>query len=418
MNELGISYIGNNKLNEAEPLLLQALEYAKKSSLKKLEISANLHLYEIHRSKKNYEKALLYHVKYSELNDSINSAETNKIARELEKKYEDEKKNTQIEKLSFEKKEGEIENKRKGEWLIFAIIGSSLILIAFGFAVYAFINKRKANIQLQALHTEVSKQKNELFDKNKNITDSILYAQRIQKALLTSRHYIKESIPEFFIVNKPKDIVSGDFYWAYRKDKDFYFMLADCTGHGVPGAFMSLLGISYLNELLIGRNLKDTNIIIDKLRSDIITALSDNNESSYEIKDGMDGVFCKFNFSKLTLEYTAANNKIVVVRNSSVIELKGDKMPIGRSPKDSEHFIKHEFILQKNYMVYMFTDGFPDQFGGARGKKLKEKALKELLLQHSVSSLPEQEKILRAYFDQWKGNLEQVDDVCLVGFKI
>ncbi|MBK6522038.1 MAG: SpoIIE family protein phosphatase [Sphingobacteriaceae bacterium] len=416
--DMGEMFVDAGKYNEAEPLLLKCLKYAKEGSLMNSQIAANLKLYEVYNAKKNYEKALFYHVEYSKLNDSINDAETNKIARELEKKYEDQKKLAQIEKLNSEKTVSEAENERKGQLLIFAIIGCALILIALGFAVYAFINKRKANIELQTLHKEVSLQKNELFDKNKNITDSILYAQRIQKALLTSHVYIKESISEFFIINKPKDIVSGDFYWAQRSGKDLYFMLADCTGHGVPGAFMSLLGISYLNELIVGRNLKDTNSIIDQLRQEIISALSDKDNDAYQMKDGMDAVFCKFNFSKLTLDYTAANNAIVVVRNGIAIDLKGDKMPVGRSPRDHVHFTKHEFTLQKNDMVYMFTDGYPDQFGGPKGKKLKEKPLKELLCEFSRLTIAEQEKSLTAYFSEWKGSLEQIDDVCLVGIKI
>lgn len=318
----------------------------------------------------------------------------------------------------MEKTVSEAENERKGQLLVFAIIACALVIIALAFAVFAFINKRKANIELQALHNEVNLQKNELFDKNKNITDSILYAQRIQRALLSSRAYIKANVNDFFIVYKPKDIVSGDFYWAQRSGDDFFFMLADCTGHGVPGAFMSLLGISYLNELIVGRNLKDTNVIIDQLRQEIITALNDKDDTTYQMKDGMDAVLCKFNLSKLTLEYTAANNKIVVVRNNTVIDLRGDSMPIGRSPKDHEHFTKHEFSLQKNDIVYMFTDGYPDQFGGPKGKKLKERPLKELLAKYSSLPLREQEKDLTLYFTEWKGNLEQIDDVCLVAIKI
>jgi serine phosphatase RsbU (regulator of sigma subunit) len=412
---LGELYVETGRYKEAESLILNGLKYYNSSALTRDMINAYFALYKLHSKQKNYKTALEYHEKYWALNDSINNAETNKIARELEKKYEDQKKIAQIEKLNSENIAGEAENERKGQLLVFAIIGCVLVLIALGFAVYAFINKRKANIELQVLHNAVNEQKNELLEKNKSITDSIHYAQRIQKALLSSRSYIKEHANDFFIIHKPKDIVSGDFYWAQRSGDDLFFMLSDCTGHGVPGAFMSLLGISYLNELVVGQKNKDTDKILNGLRANIIQALTDN---TYEMKDGMDGVLCRFNFKKLSLQYSAANNSIVIIRDNNIIELSGDKMPVGRSPRDSENFVAHDFELKKNDMIYLFTDGFPDQFGGPKGKKLKERSLKEMLLKWHELSLEEQEISLNAYFSDWKKDLEQVDDVTLVGFKI
>lgn len=417
-SELGSIYLETKKYDKAEPLLLQSLEYAHKSSLLQSELSNNLKLFQLYQAKKQYAKALDYHLQYFALNDSINNAETNKAARELEKKYQNEKKEAQIEKLNAENRAQETEVKRQNQLLLFAIIGFTLLLIAFGFAIYAFINKKKANNELKTLHKEVSIQKNELFDKNKSITDSILYAHRIQKALLTSHSYIKKNINDFFIVYKPKDIVSGDFYWALKTENGFYFMLADCTGHGVPGAFMSLLGINFLNELLQEQKISETNEIANKLRLEIINALTDDNTTNYQMKDGMDGVLCRFDFKAMKLQYTAANNKIVIIRDGLIIDLKGDKMPIGRSPKDEQLFTAHEFDLLKGDMVYLFTDGFPDQFGDEKGKKLKEKNLKEFILKSSGLPLPQQEANLINYLEKWRGELEQIDDICLVGFKI
>jgi serine phosphatase RsbU (regulator of sigma subunit) len=412
---LGRLYALQKRYKEAEALLMSSLNYFKNSSLKKEEIVGYLFLYELYKAQNKPDKALYYHERYFQLNDSINNAETNKIARELEKKYEDQKKIAQIEKLNAENIAGESENERKGQLLIFAVIACVLVAIGLGFAIYAFVNKRKANIELHVLHKAVSDQKNELFEKNKNITDSILYAQRIQRALLSSRAYIKENVNDFFIIHKPKDIVSGDFYWAQRSGEDLFFMLADCTGHGVPGAFMSLLGISYLNELVVGQKNKDTDKILNGLRSNIIQALTD---STYEMKDGMDGVLCRFNFKKTHLQYSAANNGIVIIRDKTIIELNGDKMPIGRSPRDTENFTAHEFELRKNDMIYLFTDGFPDQFGGPKGKKLKTRSLKETLLKWHELPLKKQENSLSSYFEEWKNDLEQIDDVTLVGFRV
>lgn len=408
-------YFLTGRSKEAESAYLRSLKYFNENSLTSRAMHVNEGLYELYNAAKRYDKALFFHVKFAQIRDSINSSETNKIARELEKKYENEKKKAEIEKLNVEKVASEAENERQGQLLVFAIVGCALVLIALGFAMYAFINKRKANVELQALHKEVSVQKNELFDKNKSITDSIHYAQRIQKALLSSRSFIKENVNDFFIIHKPKDIVSGDFYWAQRSGDDLFFMLADCTGHGVPGAFMSLLGISYLNELVIVHKIKETHVILNGLRTSIISALTDN---TYEMKDGMDGVLCRFNIKKLQLQFSAANNSIVIVRDNSILELNGDKMPIGRSPRDKENFSAHEFALQKNDVLYLFTDGFPDQFGGPRGKKLKEKPLKEMLLKLHLLPFEEQERSLSVFFEEWKNKLEQIDDVTLVGFKV
>jgi serine phosphatase RsbU (regulator of sigma subunit)/lipopolysaccharide biosynthesis regulator YciM len=412
---LGELYVMTGRYKEAEEILTKVLKYFHDNSLKRNEMAVVENLYKMYNAQKKYDLALKYHVNYMNIKDSINNAETNKIARELEKKYEDQKKRAQIEQLNAENLASEAENERKGMFLLFAVVGCALVIVALGFAIYAFINKRKANIELQTLHREVSKQKNELFDKNKNITDSILYAHRIQNALLSSRSYIKENVNDFFIVHKPKDIVSGDFYWAQRSGDDLFFMLADCTGHGVPGAFMSLLGISYLNELVVGQKIKETDKILNGLRANIVKALTD---TTYEMKDGMDGVLCRFNFKRSQLSYSAANNSIIIIRDKNIIELNGDKMPVGRSPRDKENFTAYEFVLQKNDVIYLFTDGFPDQFGGPNGKKLKQKALKELLLNWHTLPFDQQESSLSNYFEEWRNELEQIDDVTLVGFKV
>lgn len=416
-NSLGEIYIRQGKYNEAEKLLLKSLSYAKQAKLLSIETSANYNLFELYMARKQFQKALEYHVQYTFLNDSINNKERNNAARELEKKYQTDKKQTEIEKLNAEKNASESESKRKSQLLVFAFIGVALVLCALGFAVFAFINKRKANKQLQALNKEVLVQKDELQDKNKSITDSIHYAQRIQNVLLTSHSYIKENLDQFFILNKPKDIVSGDFYWAIRHKNHFYFMVADCTGHGVPGAFMSLLGINFLNEIVLERDKTEPNEILDDLRAEIKKAFTDK-DTNNEMNDGMDCALCKFDLTNNTLDYATANNSIVVVRNQEVIHLTGDKMPVGKSPRDTVSFTLNEFKLEKGDTLYMFTDGYPDQFGGEQGKKFKVKNVKQLLLQMSQHPMDEQHKHLNDYFESWRGNLEQIDDVLMVGIRI
>ncbi|HLC82525.1 MAG TPA: SpoIIE family protein phosphatase, partial [Bacteroidia bacterium] len=417
-NSLGEIYIKQGKYAEAEKLLLKSLNYAKQAKLLSIETSANYNLYELYMARKQYQKALDYHVQYTFLNDSINNKERNNAARELEKKYQTEKKQTEIEKLNAEKNASESENKRKSQLLVFAFIGVVLVLCALGFAIFAFINKRKANKQLQTLNKEVLLQKDELQDKNKSITDSIHYAQRIQNVLLTSHSYIKENLDQFFILNKPKDIVSGDFYWAIRHKNHFYFMVADCTGHGVPGAFMSLLGISFLNEIVLERDKTEPNEILDDLRAEIKKAFTDKDNANIEMNDGMDCALCKFDLTNNTLHYATANNSIVVVRNGEVMHLTGDKMPVGKSPRDTVSFTLNTLQLEKDDMLYMFTDGYPDQFGGTDGKKFKVKNVKQLLHQISAHPIQEQHGYLNDYFESWRGNLEQIDDVLMVGIRI
>lgn len=416
--QLGKIYMLQGKYDEAEQLILQSLTVAQKSKLLSPETQANYNMYQLYEAKKDYRKALQYHIRYSLLNDSLNNTERGNAAKELEKKYQTEKKQAEIEKLNTEKIISESESKRKSQLLIFAFVGVGLVLCALGFAVFAFINKRKANVTLETLNREVSQQKEELLDKNKNITDSIQYAQRIQNVLLTSQSYIKEHISDFFILNKPKDIVSGDFYWAVKQDGYFYFQVADCTGHGVPGAFMSLLGINFLNEIVLERKIQSPEKILDSLRAEIIKAFTDKGKTESEINDGMDCVLCRFDLKTRQLHYAAANNVILLVRRSELIELSGDKMPVGKSPRDREPFTLGSFQLEPGDCLYMTTDGYPDQFGGSQGKKLKMKEVKLLLLRHATRPVEEQKQELNRYFENWKGKLEQLDDVLVAGIKI
>jgi len=416
--QLGKVYILQKKYAEAEKLILKSLNDSKDGKLLNLETQANYKMYEIYEAKKEYAKALQYHLRYSVLNDSLNNTERNNAASELEKKYQTEKKQVEIGKLNAEKKISDSESKQKNRLLIFAFIGVALVLCALGFAIFAFINKRSANRRLEVLNKEVLLQKDELQDKNKNITDSILYAQRIQNVLLTSQSYIRENLTRFFILNKPKDIVSGDFYWAVRQDNHFYFMVADCTGHGVPGAFMSLLGINFLNEIVLERRITSPEQILNNLRSEIMKVFTDKGNADSQINDGMDCVLCKFDLATDTLQFAAANNPIIVIRNGEIIQLTGNKMPVGKSPKDHEPFTLHTFQLAKKDSLYMFTDGFPDQFGGASGKKFKVKNVKQLLLSVALQPIEAQQKLLNDYFEDWKGSLEQVDDVLMIGVNI
>jgi two-component system, sensor histidine kinase LadS len=265
---------------------------------------------------------------------------------------------------------------------------------------------------------EITLQKDIIEEKNKEILSSIHYAKRIQRALLASESLLNNNLPDYFILYKPKDIVSGDFYWAdVAPDGKFLMLTGDCTGHGVPGAFMSLLNISIMHELTFGRNLSRPDLLLNTQRDAIIMAL--NPEGTDEVsKDGMDCVLCSYDFKNKKMEFACANNPLWIVRDKQLIEFKADKQPIGLHEGPKTDFTLHEVQLQAGDIVYTFTDGYADQFGGPKGKKYKFSQLKEKLVAISDKSMEEQKGILDKTFEEWKGNLEQVDDVLLIGIKI
>ncbi len=272
---------------------------------------------------------------------------------------------------------------------------------------FIFFKRDNAIFQKAIIH-----QKEIIEEQQKEMVDSINYAKRIQYALLANENLLKSNLPEHFVLFKPKDIVSGDFYWATKKNNAFYLAVCDSTGHGVPGAFMSLLNINFLNEAVNERNITAPHEIFNHVRKQLIESMDGRN-------DGMDAILLKFETkgSVLKVEYAAANNEPLLIRDNKLIILPKDKMPVGKGEK-TESFTPNTIDLQKGDSLYMFTDGFADQFGGPKGKKFKFKQLEEILLANSKLSMEEQNKMLEKSFMSWKGNLEQVDDILFIGIKI
>jgi len=272
---------------------------------------------------------------------------------------------------------------------------------------------------------QVVKQKEELEEKNKDITDSINYAKRIQEALLPSKEMRKNLFPEAFILFKPRDIVSGDFYWFAEKNGKKLIAAVDCTGHGVPGAFMSMIGNSFLNEIVNERALTRPGLILDKLRHLVIRALKQS-EAESGANDGMDiSLMCLSEIklddgsgTKIKVDWAGANNPLWLMRNGNCIEYKPDKRPISFSRGQEMLYTNHNIELQKGDTLYIFTDGFADQFGGVKGKKFKYKQLQQVLLSIQHETMQKQEEILSDTFNNWKGSLEQVDDVLVIGVRV
>jgi serine phosphatase RsbU (regulator of sigma subunit) len=263
---------------------------------------------------------------------------------------------------------------------------------------------------------EIQKQKDEIAEQKMEIMDSIYYAQRIQKAVLPADHRIKEAMPEHFILYLPRDVVSGDFYWISTKDDKIIFAVADCTGHGVPGAFMSMLGISFLNEIVNKARRPSAGRILDQLREHVKETLSQSEKGG--TKDGMDIALCVLDHKKMTLQYAGAFNPLYLIRNAELIEYKADRMPIGIHVVKESGFIDHTIKLQKGDCIYIFSDGYQDQIGGEKDKKFLSKSLKALLSNVHSQSMQNQKKILHDTIKQWMEGYQQVDDILVLGVRV
>ena len=272
-----------------------------------------------------------------------------------------------------------------------------------------------ANTEIEAQRDLAEEQRDKISQQKKEITDSILYAQRIQKSLLPSQTVLRQIMPDHFVLFLPRDIVSGDFYWARQVKDRLIISAVDCTGHGVPGAFMSMLGIAYLNEIVNKYETLHANDILNHLRREIIVALRQKGEG--EAKDGMDMALCIIDPASHTIEFSGANNPMYLIHDNSLTELKGDKMPVAIHDH-MDPFTLHNISYQTGDIIYLFSDGYADQFGGTDGKKFMYKALKDLLLKIHTHPMKEQAKLLDQALCDWKNGFDQIDDILVLGVKL
>lgn len=285
------------------------------------------------------------------------------------------------------------------------------------------------------MEAEIRQQSIELEEKNRDIVDSIEYSKRIQRSIFLEKEKLKESAPEAFIFFKPRDVVSGDFYWfsnvkltydlhtdhgfEYKAGTDILVVAAvDCTGHGVPGAFMSIIGNTLLNQTLNNLTVNSAALTLDYVNQELKQALNKNTED-IPLRDGMDIVLCYVDLKNKKLEYAGANNPLYIVRNKELIKLKADKQPITASLESiPKPFTNNKVELQKGDCIYLFTDGFADQFGGPKGKKFMYKQFGELLIEISEKSMDDQKRLLYETFEKWRGDLSQVDDALVMGIRV
>jgi serine phosphatase RsbU (regulator of sigma subunit)/tetratricopeptide (TPR) repeat protein len=415
---MGSIYLEMKEYNKAIECYNLVKTYAEPAGIKELMRDSYLGLSQCYEFKKDNSNALLFHKKYSVIKDSLTDELNNQQVRDLEINYETEKKNKEIELLTQRTVNQGLEADKRKVILFATLISLLGVVILSGVLYNRFRLKKKSHQELEQTNIEISNQKSLIEIKNKEITDSINYARRIQRVLLTSDKYISKYLNDFFILNKPKAIVSGDFYWAVEIDNSFIIVTADCTGHGVPGAFMSLLGINYLNEIVIEQKITQPDLILNALRSAIIEALNPEGSNEAEGKDGMDLVLCKYDFTNMQLTFSCANNPLWIYRQGEFMEFKADKMPVGKSPKEDVPFTLQTVALQKGDVVYAFTDGYADQFGGPKGKKFMYKQLKDTLANNIALPMKEQKSLLASNMASWQGNLEQVDDILIIGIRI
>lgn len=357
-------------------------------------------------------KALSYFKMYIEHRDKINNEKTRAATSKQQLTYEYEKQKAIDDAAHLKELEVEQQRQAKQKIILAATIGGLILVLAFlVFIVNRLRLTRKQKAIIEQQKQVVENAHEQLEQKNREILDSINYAKRIQNAILPSQRIVQQSLPESFIMYRPKDIVAGDFYWMERKNNSLLFAVADCTGHGVPGALVSVICNNGLNRSVREFNLTDPGKVLEKTRDIVIGEFE---KSDDDVKDGMDISLCSITGS--TLQWAGANNGLWIIRGPELIEFKPNKQPIGKY-SENRPFITHVFDLLKGDLLYMYSDGYADQFGGGKGKKFKASQLKEVLLSIRTESLGRQKQILEDRFDAWKGELEQLDDVCIWGMR-
>ena len=382
---------------------------------------------------RDYKNAYLSHIKSVEADLVLRNDENIRKTARQELDYQVNKKQREIEVNEIIAKE---RIQRQSMYTYGAFIALALVALIAFFVFRSYRIKKKSNILLEAQRDEILQKNEELLQLNEEITvqreliekhrdivlqrqqeitDSIRYAKRIQAAVMPQREMFVEVVPDYFIYFKPRDIVSGDFYWMKKLEKHIVVAAADCTGHGVPGAFMSLLGIAFLNEI-VNENLIDAAGILNVLRLRIIEALHQTWKDD-EAKDGMDIALSIINLETKELQYAGAYNPLYLFRNGELIERKADKMPIGIHIKEPRDFTNQSIQLEENDSVYMFSDGYIDQFGGEDGSKYKSRKFKELLHNIQGKLMSEQKEIINETHKNWKGNQKQLDDILIIGMR-
>lgn len=406
--DLGKTYLSENKISKA-------LEYANRGTLLSKQIGTLIDIRDgeqtlarIYEDMHNIPEAYQHYKAYITIRDTLsNQDNTRKMTRtEMGLEYE---KRQALAKAEQDKKDViELSDKRKQKIITWSVLGGLLLVLIF--AGFIFRSLRLTRKQKQNIES-----KNKVIEeKNKDILDSITYAKRLQDAILPPLSIIKQYFPESFLLYKPKDIVAGDFYWMERAGDTILIAAADCTGHGVPGALVSVVCSNALNRTVKEFRITEPGKILDKVCELVLETFE---KSENNVQDGMDISLCCINTKTNEIQWSGAYNSLWYIQNKQIHEVSADKQPIGKHDKP-QPFSTHILNLQKGDTLYLFTDGYADQFGGPQGKKFKYKKLHDLIFANISKPMEEQKTILKNILDEWKGNLEQVDDILVIGIKI
>jgi serine phosphatase RsbU (regulator of sigma subunit) len=438
-NNLADAYASMKNYKEAVINYERALEYGLRSDYKPWLIATYKGLSDVYRATGNFDRSIFYLDKYIATKDSLVAEENQAQLSEMQAKYESLEKEQEIQMLKKNEQLGKIELERRQEVIkgqdqrqFFFIVCGLILLILVVVILAAFIAKRKSNQILQQQKAEIQEQHVLLVEKNNEIIDSLNYSKRLQTAILPPKNRFDKYFDSYFVLYLPKSIVSGDFYWLEETNGKVHLAVADCTGHGVPGALVSVVCSNALSRVLYETNPKNPAEILDKSRDLIINYFSRNEGN---INDGMDisvvtlhmaaanGGTLNNGNGNMKVDYAGANNPLWLIRPSTgsglteLLEWKADKQSIGKIFAE-KRYNNNELTVQKGDLLYLASDGFEDQFGGEKGKKYKAAQLKELLLKIHGQPLEKQKQLLQAEFERWKGDLDQIDDICIIGIRV
>jgi|JI9StandDraft_1071089.scaffolds.fasta_scaffold26053_1 serine phosphatase RsbU (regulator of sigma subunit) len=416
-SKLALIYFKQKDFLKAKQFSDMTLEIMKASNSFEVNIELEKLAADIDSALGNYKTAYSHYQQYVQLRDKLNSEEVRKAAtkEKFQAAYDKQK---ALDKAEQDQKDLLAnEEKRKQKMITYTVITVLLLVMVFSMLIFRSLKiTRKQKEIIEVKEKETLEQKLLIEEKHKEITDSINYAERIQRSFIASKAMLDGNLKEYFVLFKPKDIVSGDFYWAAKLNNGhFALVTADSTGHGVPGAIMSLLNITSLEKAIEIHHQPFE--ILNATRRTIIDRLKMDG-SAEGGKDGMDASLTVYDFNNKKLIISAANNPVWIVRGTEMIEIKADKMPIGKHDKQDVSFTQQEVTLQTGDVVYSLTDGFPDQFGGEKGKKFMSKNLKELLAANAHLPMPEQKQLLEHTLVNWIGHLEQIDDITVIGIRV
>jgi serine phosphatase RsbU (regulator of sigma subunit) len=410
VEELSAIEFHSGNTEKAIELAKVSLRFAQGKNHKELVMSSSGRLNDFYHSKKDLTKAYEYFTTYVTLRDSMDKQLFSANLNDIQNGYELDKKEASIKQLTQANEIQELKAKQNG-FILLGVGAVLLIIIVIAYFLY------KQNREKNAANLLLKEQNTIITEKKQEIEHSIQYAKGIQNALLPSIKEIKSVFPQGFIYYLPKDVVSGDFYWFHKLGDDFYLVAADCTGHGVPGALMSIVGMDKITQAIFEKKITEPKAILEFLNIEIKNTLKQHDDETKQ-RDGMDLALVKINVKTNTLDFAAANRPLYIVRDGKLTEYKSDKVAIAGFTPDNHVFKQTTLQLSKGDRLYLTTDGYADQFGGAESKKFMTKNFKALLESLPEGDMNEQEKVVVNSHVNWKGHYEQVDDILVVGIKI